>query len=142
MEGTNHHGRPLLQFRRSRMDPDIRRQQRFQNCFRAFRRLSFAVELAGQRHLPDLEKQKVIQSFEFVHESGWNILKDYLEFQGHIGLMGFRDTPREAFRRGHLRRVRDGSGYLQAVFPGSLFHRIGHQPPRRYHLTPLDEPYT
>lgn len=47
-----------------------------------------------------MEKQGVIQSFEFTHEVAWNLLKDYIEYKGGQILIGFKDTSREAFQRG------------------------------------------
>jgi hypothetical protein len=44
--------------------------------------LTLAVALSKQRACTDLEKQGVIECFEFVHEPAWNVLKDYLEFEG------------------------------------------------------------
>ena len=58
--------------------PDIRWLQRFDNFKRAFARLSEASELAEQRDLSDLERQGLIQAFEFTHELAWNTLKDFL----------------------------------------------------------------
>jgi nucleotidyltransferase substrate binding protein (TIGR01987 family) len=79
---------------------DIRWKQRFSNFRKAFKTLSDAVELAGFRTLTDLEKQGLIQSFEFTHELAWNVLKDYLEFKGISGLIGSKDATRTAFRNG------------------------------------------
>ena len=84
------------------MTVDIRWQQRLDNYQRALLQLSLAVELSRQRALSDLEKQGVIQAFEFVHELAWNVLKDYLEYEGIQGLVGSRGTVREAFKRGLL----------------------------------------
>ena len=58
--------------------PDTRWLQRFDNFKRAFARLSEASELADQRDLSDLERQGLIQAFEFTHELAWNTLKDFL----------------------------------------------------------------
>ena len=60
--------------------PDIRWIQRFDNFKRAFARLSDACALAEQRDLSDLERQGLIQAFEFTHELAWNTLKDFLAF--------------------------------------------------------------
>lgn len=63
-------------------EKDIRWIQRFHNFKKALGQLAEAVELAGQRDLSKLEKQGVIQAFEFTHELAWNTLKDFLESRG------------------------------------------------------------
>ncbi len=83
-------------------NPDIRWHQRFQSFGLAFARLSAAADLAAQRPLTDLEQQGLIQAFEFTHELAWNVLKDYLEAQGFVGLIGSRNASREAFKNGLL----------------------------------------
>jgi len=79
---------------------DIRWKQRFNNFKKAYKELADAVTLSQTKPLSKLEKQGVIQGFEYTHELAWNVLKDYLEEQGHIGLIGSKDTCREAFKRG------------------------------------------
>ena len=80
--------------------PDIRWQQRFDNYQRALQQLEEAVALSQQRPLSPLEQQGLIKAFEFSHELAWNVLKDYLEYQGETGLAGSRDVFRLAFQRG------------------------------------------
>ncbi len=77
---------------------DIRWQQRFENFSKALHQLTQAVELSRQRLLSALEKQGVIQGFEIVHELSWNVLKDFLEFEGIQGIVGSRGAVREAFK--------------------------------------------
>ena len=84
------------------MTHDIRWQQRLHNYSQALQQLSLAVDLSKERTLSDLEKQGVIQAFEFVHELAWNVLKDFLEYEGIPDLVGSRSTVREAFKRGLL----------------------------------------
>ena len=91
---------------------DIRWKQRFDNYGKAFHELTESLELANERLLTKLEKQGVIQGFEYTHELAWNLLKDYLEFQGHVGLMGSRDTTREAFKRG---LIGDGQTWMEMI---------------------------
>ena len=79
---------------------DVRWLQRFDNYSKAFKSFQSGLELSNQRELSDLEKQGLIQSFEFCHELAWNTLKDLLEYQGITGMLGSRDTVREAFSRG------------------------------------------
>jgi nucleotidyltransferase substrate binding protein (TIGR01987 family) len=78
---------------------DLRWKQRFNNYKKALSQLKYAIELKRQRALSDLENQGLIQSFEFTYELGWNTLKDYLVWQGIEGIVGSRDTIREAFSR-------------------------------------------
>ncbi|MBA4366497.1 MAG: nucleotidyltransferase [Desulfobacterium sp.] len=82
------------------MTEDIRWKQRFDNYLRAFQTLRRAVELAAQRDLSELEQQGLIQGFEFTHELAWNVLKDYLEEQGFVGIIGSKNATREAFKNG------------------------------------------
>lgn len=80
------------------MAEDIRWKQRFSNYHKALQTLAEAIELAQQRPLSKLEKQGLIQCFEFTHELGWKVLKDFLESKGYTGLIGSRDATRTAFQ--------------------------------------------
>ena len=80
------------------MSTDIRWKQRFDNYSKVFLELQEAVDLARTRPLSKLEKQGTIQGFEYTHELAWNVLKDYLEYQGIVGLIGSRNTTRAAFQ--------------------------------------------
>lgn len=82
------------------MSEDTRWKQRFDNYKRALHQLTLAVQLLDHRPLSDLEKQGFIQGFEFTHELAWNVLKDYLEYEGIQGIVGSRGAVREAFKRG------------------------------------------
>ena len=94
------------------MAQDIRWKQRFDNFQRALHQLTLAMALKAQRPLSDLEKQGLIQGFEFTHELAWNVLKDYLEMEGIQGLVGSRSTAREAFKRG---LVLDGEVWMDMI---------------------------
>jgi len=94
------------------MPEDIRWKQRFDNYTRALHQLTLAVQLLEQRPLSDLEKQGLIQGFEFTHELAWNVLKDYLEYEGIQGLVGSRSAVREAFKRG---LVNDGEAWMDML---------------------------
>jgi nucleotidyltransferase substrate binding protein (TIGR01987 family) len=87
--------------------PDIRWKQRFNNYIKAFQTLVAAVELARTRELSELEQQGLIQSFEFTHELAWNVLKDYLEEKGIMGLIGSKDATRAAFKAGLIEQGED-----------------------------------
>ena len=63
--------------------PDVRWKQRFQNFDRAFVLLREAME-NGPAALNQLEKEGVIQRFEYCFELAWKTLNDYLEASGFI----------------------------------------------------------
>jgi nucleotidyltransferase substrate binding protein (TIGR01987 family) len=93
-------------------DPDIRWHQRLQSFQKAFVRLSEGAQLAGERELSPLEKQGLIQAFEFTHELAWNVLKDYLESQGVQGVVGSKGATREAFKNG---LIADGEVWMDMI---------------------------
>lgn len=49
--------------------------------------------------LNDLEKQGLIQVFEYTYELSWNTIKDYYEYQGESGIQGSRYAFRLAIKR-------------------------------------------
>lgn len=79
---------------------DIRWIQRFSNYRKALSQLKAGVEISKERSLSDLEKQGIIQSFEYTHELAWKTLKDLLEYRGNSDILGSRDATREAFSYG------------------------------------------
>jgi nucleotidyltransferase substrate binding protein (TIGR01987 family) len=91
---------------------DIRWRQRSSNYRRALARLAEAVALSGQRPLSDLERQGLIQAFEFTHELSWKTLKDFLASRGIEELYGSRDTTREAFAQG---LITDGEAWMDMI---------------------------
>ncbi|HEY5777946.1 MAG TPA: nucleotidyltransferase substrate binding protein [Terrimicrobiaceae bacterium] len=64
-------------------NPDIRWKQRFENFDRAYKLLSEALQ-NGPSALSALEKEGVIQRFEYSLELAWKTVKDYLEEGGRI----------------------------------------------------------
>ncbi len=91
---------------------DIRWKQRFNNFKRALIKLTDAIQLSQTRPLSELEQQGLIQGFEFVHELAWNVLKDFLEYDGIQNIVGSRSTVREAFKRGILK---DGQVWIDMI---------------------------
>lgn len=76
---------------------DIRWEQRFSNLKKAFLQLDKFIK---KGELNELEKQGLIQSFEYTYELSWNVIKDYYEFQGETNIQGSRDAFRLAMNRG------------------------------------------
>ena len=65
------------------MAQEIRWQYRFRNFSRAFSLLREALD-GEVEDLNDLEKEGVIQRFEYTFELSWNTLKDRLEYDGMV----------------------------------------------------------
>jgi len=93
-------------------DEDIRWKQRFSNYKKALATLKSAIELAKTRTLTDLEKQGMIQGFEFTFEMAWNVMKDYLEEQGISGIIGSKGAVRHAFNKD---LIEDGQAWMDMI---------------------------
>jgi nucleotidyltransferase substrate binding protein (TIGR01987 family) len=76
---------------------DIRWIQRFVNFNKALNQLSRFIEKGP---LNEFEIQGLIQCFEYNYELAWNMIKDFYESQGEVGIQGSRDAIRLAFNRG------------------------------------------
>lgn len=88
---------------------DIRWHQRFNNFQKALTQLKKFIDKSD---LSELEEQGLIKAFEYTYELAWNTLKDYLEFQGSVDIVGSRDTIREAFRNG---LIKDGDIWMDMM---------------------------
>ena len=87
---------------------DIRWKQRFENFDRAFYSLKEAVEL---EHLNELERNGLVQRFEFTLELAWKVMKDFLIEQG----FEFNPSPKDTFRQAQNAKY---INYAQALIDG------------------------
>ncbi len=88
---------------------EIRWLQRFDNFNRAYTMLHDAVKRFDQ--LSVLEKEGLIQRFEYTFELAWKTIKDYLEAQGVIA--GF---PREVIKAAfHYNIIKDGDVWMDML---------------------------
>ena len=93
-------------------NPDIRWKQRFQNFDRAFVLLRDAME-KGPSALNQLEKEGVIQRFEYCFELAWKTVKDYLE-EG--GLVIATITPRQVLKDAFAAKIlEDGQVWIDML---------------------------
>jgi nucleotidyltransferase substrate binding protein (TIGR01987 family) len=94
------------------MSEDIRWKQRLQNFDRAFVLLREALERKPDA-LSMLEKEGVIQRFEYTFELAWKTLKDYLE-EG--GLVISPVTPRQVIKDAFAAKViSDGEDWIKML---------------------------
>jgi nucleotidyltransferase substrate binding protein (TIGR01987 family) len=88
---------------------DVRWIQRLNHFSRALSQLTKFIEKGT---LNELEKQGLIQAFEYTFELAWNTLKDYFEAQGDTDIHGSRDAFRLAFKRG---LIEDGETWMDMI---------------------------
>lgn len=81
------------------MNQDIRWKQRFQNYEKAFFKLQEAME---KSNLNELERNGLVQRFEFTLDLSWKVLKDFLEEKGFVFKTSPKDTIRLAAESGFI----------------------------------------
>ena len=99
------------------MADDTRWLQRLDSFKRARQQLQSAVDLNQSRPLSELEKQGLIQAFEFTHELAWNVMKDYLRSLGSDALIASRDSTRAAFKAA---LIQDGESWMDMIVSRNL----------------------
>jgi len=86
---------------------------RFDNYKRAFLLLKEAVETMEKRELSQLEKEGIIQRFEYTWELAWKVLKDVLEGSGIVlDTVTPASTIKAAFA---AKIVQDGEVWMRAL---------------------------
>lgn len=90
------------------MSNDIRWKQRFENYRLALKQLT---EFVDKGELSNLERQGLIQCFEYTFELGWKTLKDYLEAGGQS-----TGTPRSVIQHAfQLGLIDSGHQWIDAL---------------------------
>jgi len=100
---------------------DIRWIQRFNNFRAALIQLNDGANIFKERDLSLLEKQGIIQAFEFTHELAWNVMKDYFEYQGNFNIKGSRDASREGFK---YSLIKNGDLWMQMIETRNLTSHV------------------
>lgn len=94
------------------MQQDLRWKQRFSNFKKAVVSLEVGGKLFAVSGLSELEKQGVIQGFEFTHELSWKVMQDFLKEKGETSIYGSKDATRLAFNRG---LISNGEGWVGMI---------------------------
>ncbi len=109
---------------------DIRWQQRFSNFDKAFLRLEEAL---AEENLNELERNGVVQRFEFTLELAWKTMKDFLENEGFQLKPSPKETIRQAFQAGY---ITDAQAFLDGLdirddlahdYSGDKFEKSEHE---------------
>ena len=94
------------------MSENIRWRQRFENFERAFMLLKEAFE-KDIADMSDLEKEGVVQRFEYTFELAWKTLKDYLIYSG---IVFDQITPRRVIKDAFAARIiEDGQTWIDML---------------------------
>ena len=93
-------------------EQDIRWIQRFNNYKKAISKLGEAVQLDAERPLGELEKQGIIQTFEYTHELAWKVMQDFFIYQGNTKIIGPKDATRQAFS---VDLITDGEHWMEMI---------------------------
>lgn len=103
---------------------------RFDNYKRAFVLLREAIEALEQRELSQLEKEGIIQRFEYTWELAWKVLKDYLEYEG---VVLDKITPASVIKAAfEAKIIKDGEQWMVAL---DARNKMSHQ----YNLKKFEE---
>lgn len=96
---------------------EIRWRQRFQNFEKAYNQLHEAMIRVEQ--LSTLEKEGLIQRFEYTFELAWKTMKDYLESQ-EVTVGYPREVIKSAF---HYGLIKDGEVWMDMLEKRNLMAR-------------------
>ena len=95
---------------------------RFVNYARAYRLLQEAVALSHQRALSSLEKEGMIQRFEYTWELAWKLLKDYLTANGLVPEVA---SPAHVMRTAFMANiVTDGDVWMETIEARNLMSHM------------------
>ena len=82
---------------------DIRWKQRFNNFSKAYNLLKSVFEEKKIEDLSLLEREGVVQRFEYTYELAWKTLKDYLEYNGNLNNIDI--SPRNIFKEAYSAKI-------------------------------------
>jgi len=91
------------------MTEDERWKERFENFCKAMMQLENALH---QKKFSVLEKDGVIQRFEFTMELAWKTIQDILNSRGYPDVKGPKPVIKQAFRDGI---IMDGQGWINML---------------------------
>lgn len=81
---------------------DIRWEQRFANFKQALAKLAEVIKGRDMETLSELEKEGLIQRFEYTYELAWKTLQDFLRSKGYVDVKGPNPVLTQAFQDGYI----------------------------------------
>lgn len=102
---------------------DIRWKQRFENFEKAFILLRSSFE--NQSEFSELEKEGIVQRFEYTFELAWKTLKDYIEYNG---IIIEETTPRRVIKKAfETNIIKDGDLWIKMLVQRNLLSHTYNQ---------------
>ncbi len=89
-------------------DNDIRWEQRYSNFKKAINKLGDVANNRSVESLSELEKEGLIQRFEYTFELAWKTLQDLLAYKGYVDIKGPKPVLEQSLKDGYLQ---DESGW-------------------------------
>lgn len=88
-------------------------EQKLESYTKALKRLAQIVNESRKRPLSDIERDGMIQRFEFTHELAWKVMMSFCKFQSpEETLFGSKDSTRWAYERG---LITNGDVWMQMI---------------------------
>lgn len=85
-------------------EQDVRWKQRFSNFKKGLEKLRDGL---GSEDLNGLEKEGLIQRFEYTYELAWKTLQDLLHFYGYTDVKGPNPVLQQALKDGYIENERN-----------------------------------
>jgi len=85
------------------MDKDIRWEQRFENYKKALAKLKEIAVDRSYDTLTEIEKEGLIQRFEYTFELSWKTLQDLLAYKGYEDIAGPNPVLEQALKDGYIK---------------------------------------
>lgn len=93
---------------------DIRWLQRFSNFIRALEKLHDAILKYNEEEISDLEKEGLVQRFEYTFELAWKTLQDLLIHKGYVDITGPNPVLKQALLDGYIKEEKGWRNMKQA----------------------------
>jgi nucleotidyltransferase substrate binding protein (TIGR01987 family) len=81
---------------------ETRWRQRFSNFKKALAKLGEVAAVGEKDHLSELEKEGMIQRFEYTFELAWKTLQDLLEYKGYQDIAGPNPVLEQSLKDGYI----------------------------------------
>lgn len=81
---------------------DNRWEQRFSNYRKALAKMEEVVSHKKVNDLSELEKEGLIQRFEYTYELAWKTLQDLLRYKGYTGITGPTPVLQQSLKDGYI----------------------------------------